>query len=107
MVRQHSMELQARYLWQVGCCSLVHDGKRRSIGPAQALDHAMDARDMIVAGAHELKKALHWILSQDAGTYEQRHPAEGMPDVGIKRSGNRGGAHSAALLGFPLMHPIA
>ena len=48
MVRQHSMELQARYLGQVGCRSLVHDGQRRAIGPAQALDHAVDARDVVV-----------------------------------------------------------
>lgn len=81
---QHSVELRAKYLRQVGCGSLVHDGQRRAIGPAQAFDHAMDARDVIVAGAHKLKQALHWVLPQDAGTCKPRHPAEGTPDVGIR-----------------------
>ena len=70
-----SMELQARHLRQVGCRSLVHDGERRAIGPAQALNHAVDARDVVVAGAHKLEQALHWILPQDPSTFRQNHPA--------------------------------
>ena len=87
MARQHSMQLRARYLGEVGCRSRVHDGQGRAMRPAQALNHAMDARDVVVAGAHKLEQALHRVLPQDAGTWQWKHTAEGMPDVGNRRAG--------------------
>ena len=36
----------------------------RAVCCAQAVDHAMNARDVVVGGAHELEQALQWVLAQ-------------------------------------------
>ena len=39
-----------------------------AIGAAEALHHAVDALDVVVAAANELEKALLRVLPQDPGT---------------------------------------
>lgn len=46
--------------------------QRRAQGPAQALHHALDARDVVVGSADERKQTLSWVLAQHSNTYRKK-----------------------------------
>lgn len=72
-------------LWEGGSCVCCagHDGQSGAIRAAEALYHAVDARDVVVGAAHELEQALHRVLPQHARTCPHTHRQQPLTRTGL------------------------